>query len=67
MLSASAVLIACGIVCLCVSGFMMYKLVPREGRPPSPWLRTEAGETGLALGQFILMIAGLALLAKGIL
>jgi hypothetical protein len=45
----------------------MYKLVPREGRPPSPWLRTEFGETSLALGQFMLLIAGLALLAKGIL
>lgn len=66
MLSASVVLIACGVVCLCVSGFMMYKLMPREGRPPSAWLQTEFGETSLALGQFILLIAGLALLAKGI-
>jgi len=67
MISGSVVFVVSGVICLFVSGFMMYKLVPREDRPPSPWMQTEAGETAMALGQFILLIAGLALLAKGIL
>jgi hypothetical protein len=66
MIPVSAVLIVCGLVCLFVSGLMMYKLIPREGRPPSPWMKTGSGETAVALGQFILLVAGVALLAKGI-
>lgn len=67
MISASAVFIVSGILCLFLSGFVMYKLMPREGRPASSWTKTEFGETGVALGQFILLVAGLALVAKGIL
>lgn len=66
MIPVSAVFIVCGLVCLFVSGLIMYKLIPREGRPPSPWMKTESGETAVALGQFILLVAGIALLAKGI-
>lgn len=66
MIPVSAVFIVCGLVCLLVSGFMMYKLVPREGRPTPPWTKTEYGETAMALGQFILLVAGISLLAKGI-
>jgi hypothetical protein len=67
MTTGSVVLIASGIVCLIVSGFMMYRMIPRADRPASPWMQTESGETAMALGQFTLMIVGLALLAKGIL
>lgn len=63
MISA-VVFVGLGTVCLLVSGFLMYKMMPREGEPPFAWMRTESGETATALSQFILMIAGLAFLAK---
>jgi hypothetical protein len=56
-----------GIVCLLVSGFMMYKLVPRDGQPAPAWRKTDSGETVAALTLFILMVAGVALLAKALL
>ena len=63
----ATVLVVAGFVCLLVSGVMAYKMVPRAGRPPAPWMRTETGETAMALGQFILLILGCALLAKALL
>lgn len=56
-----------GAVCLLTSGFLMYKMIPRQGQPPFAWMSTESGETATALSQFILMIAGLAFFAKAIL
>ena len=67
MISAVAVLLGLGTVCLLVSGFLMYKMMPRDGEPPFAWMRTESGETAMALSQFILMIAGLAFFAKALL
>lgn len=66
MNSATVILLLSGIACLLISGFMMYKLVPREGRAASAWMKSDTGETAMALGQFTLMVAGLALLAKAI-
>jgi uncharacterized iron-regulated membrane protein len=66
MTSAAIVLFLSGIVCLILSGFMMYRLMPREGRPAPAWMKSENGETAMALGQFILMVAGVALLAKAL-
>jgi hypothetical protein len=62
----SAVLAVSGVVCLLISGFMMYKMVPREDKARPAWIKSDFGETGMALSQFILMVAGLALLAKAI-
>ena len=56
------ILIMGGLICLALSGFMVYRLMPREGAPP----RSEFGETSLALGQFVLMVAGITLVVKGI-
>ena len=67
MISAVTILLALGAVCLLASGLLMYKMMPREGEPPPGWMKTEGGETALALSQFILMIAGLALFAKALL
>ena len=66
MTSAILVYALFGAVCLLVSGFLMYKMIPREGEPPFVLMRTESGETAMALCQFILMIAGLAFLAKAL-
>lgn len=67
MISTSGMLVLFGSICLCVAGLMMYKLTPREGKPPSPWVKTDFRATSVALGQFVLLIAGISLLAKGIL
>ena len=67
MTSAVVAFVFLGAVCLLVSGFLMYKMIPRDGQPRSRWMTTESGETAMALSQFILMIVGLAFFAKAIL
>ena len=62
----SAVLAVSGVACLLISGWMMYKMVPRKNKVAPAWMKTDFGETGMALGQFMLMVAGLALLAKAV-
>ncbi len=66
MISTSAILIIGGIVCVVLSVFLMSKLKPQEGKPPSAWLKTEGRATSVALAVFLLFIAGGALMAKGI-
>lgn len=63
---STVVLGVLGAGCLLASGFLMYKMIPRQGQPPFAWMSTESGETATALGQFILMIAGLAFFAKAL-
>jgi hypothetical protein len=67
MNSATVILLVSGIVSLLLSGFMMYWMIPRDGQPAPAWKKTDWGETAMALGQFVLMVAGVALLAKAIL
>jgi hypothetical protein len=45
----------------------MYKFMPRQGKTTPSWTRTELGDSTVALGTFVLLISGLALLAKGFL
>jgi len=66
MIPTSVILTVTGLACVLLSGFAMYKLSPREGKPPSAWMKTESRATGVALGVFVLFIAGGVLLAKGI-
>lgn len=61
---ATLTLALAGVACLLLSAFMMYKSMPREGQPPWSWTNTELRETSVSLGQFALLIGGLALLAK---
>jgi hypothetical protein len=67
MTSGVVVFLVLGAGCLLMSGFLMYKMIPREGQAPFAWMQTESGETAMALSQFILMIAGLAFFAKALL
>jgi hypothetical protein len=67
MVPTSAFFIVAGIVCLAISVSIMPNLRPREGKPRSAWLKTEARETAAALGMFTLFVFGAALLAKGVL
>jgi hypothetical protein len=61
----TAILIISGIICLLASGVMLYKLAPRDGQN-APWMKSDSLGTAMSLGQFALMVAGLALLAKAI-
>jgi len=58
-------LIVAGIACLIVGSVFMRWQIPREDRPLPPWLQTDGGSTTLAMGTFILLVAGVALLFKG--
>lgn len=62
MSATTAVLVASGIACLLISAFMMHRMIPRAGKAPPA--SSDVGESAMALGQFTLMVAGLALLAK---
>jgi hypothetical protein len=63
----SAIVIVAGVACVCGSVWMMPKLRARDGERGPPWLRTENRETVAALVMFTLLVAGVALLAKGFL
>jgi hypothetical protein len=65
-MTTSAILVVSGIVCVSLFGLMMYKLTPREGKPPSPWMKTEFRAMSLTMVGLILLFAGIVLLAKGI-
>lgn len=52
-----------GVVCLLVSAVLLYRMMPREGKPALD----ENAETLLALSQFGFMAFGLAFIAKGLL
>ena len=66
MSSSGIVLIVVGAICLAISGYLMYRMIPRKGRPAASSMRSDSGETIMALGQFMLMIAGLAMIAKAL-
>jgi hypothetical protein len=61
----SIALILAGIGCLLLGGFVVYKLKPQDGEPPSPWVGTDARGTAVALGLLVLMLAGISLVIKG--
>lgn len=58
-------LIAAGVACLIIGSLLMRRQIPREDRPPSAWMQSDVGSTTLAMGTFILLIAGVALIFKG--
>jgi len=64
-MSTSVILIISGVVCLSICGFMFYKLMPQEGKPPSRWTGTDASGTAVALGLMALLLAGVGMLLKG--
>ena len=59
-------LIVAGAICVLLSGLMVYRLPPREGRPPSAWTRTETRAMASAMLTMILFCTGAVLVAKGI-
>ena len=59
-------LIVTGLLCLTLCGFLLYKLMPQDGQPPSPWTDTDTRGTAVALGLLVLMLAGISMVVKGI-
>lgn len=67
MVLTSASLILAGIACICISSYMLYAAVPREGKRPSIWTATENRSTLLALALVTLFVFGGGMVLKGIL
>jgi hypothetical protein len=44
----------------------MYRQMPRKDRPAPAWMRTESGEVAASLGGFILLVAGISMIIKGV-
>jgi hypothetical protein len=59
-------LVAAGIACLVVGTVLMRRQIPSEDRPPPAWLQTDVGSTTLAMGTFVLLVAGVGLIIKGV-
>ena len=62
----STILAALGGVCLFLSGFTLLGTMPREGRPPSAWTKTETRAVSTALLVITLLFAGVAMLLKSL-
>ena len=66
MFTTSATLTIAGILCLLLSGVAMYRLTPRDGKPPSWWTSTDMRATTVTMALLVLMLAGVGMLAKAI-
>ena len=60
------VLIPLGVACVGLSAWFMYRQMPRKDRPAPAWMRTESGEVAASLGGFILLVAGISMIIKGV-
>ena len=67
MVLTSAALIVAGIACIGLSGYALYAVSPKEGKPATFWTKTEARSTALALGLVALFVFGGGLVLKGVL
>jgi len=67
MVLTSAVFIIAGIACIGLSGYTLYAVSPKEGKPATFWTRTEARSTTLALVIVTAFVIGGGLVLKGFL
>jgi hypothetical protein len=67
MILTSAAFIIAGIACIGLSGYTLYAVSPRDGKPATFWTRTEARSTALALVLVTAFVMGGGLILKGIL
>ena len=67
MVLTSAVFIIAGIACIGLSGYTLYAVSPKEGKPATFWTRTEARSTTLALVIVTAFVIGGGLMLKGFL
>lgn len=67
MVLTSAVFIVAGIACIGLSGYTLYAVSPKDGKPATFWTRTEARSTTLALAIVTAFVIGGGLVLKGLL
>lgn len=67
MTSATTTLIISGALCLSLCVLMMYRLKARNGKPPSPWINSDFRASTVAIVWIFLLLAGITLIAKGLL
>jgi hypothetical protein len=60
------VLILLGVACVGLSAWLMYLQMPRKDRLAPAWMRTDSGEVAASLGGFILLVAGISMIIKGV-
>lgn len=65
-MTASAILMLSGALCIYVSGQLMYSMREREGKPAIRWTSSFLGASSVAMSVIILLIGGLTLVAKGL-
>lgn len=65
-MTRTLVLVPLGLLCLCISGWLMYLQLPREHRAPPAWMTSGMGESVASLGWFVLVALGISLIIKGI-
>ena len=65
MSGTAIILVLSGLVCLIATGLAMYKVMPRDGQPPSAWAGTDTRGTAVALGLLVLLLTGVSLVIKG--
>lgn len=65
MVLQNASLIGSGLACLALATFLLYGVLPREGKPASVWTKTEMRSTLLALALVTMVVFGIALVVKG--
>ena len=59
-------LIPLGVACIGLSAWLMYLQMPRKDRPAPAWMRSESGEVLASLSGFILLVAGISMIIKGV-
>lgn len=67
MVFTGAALITGGLACIGVAGYALRAAIPKEGKPPAFWTRTEARSTALALVLVTMFVIGGGLVLKGLL
>jgi len=67
MVLTGAVFVVAGIACIGLSGYTLYAVSPKDGKPATFWTRTEARSTTLALVIVTAFVIGGGLVLKGFL
>ena len=65
-MTASAILMISGALCIYLSGQLMYSMKERAGKPAVRWTASFLGASSVAMSVIILLIGGLTMLAKGL-
>ena len=65
-MTASGTLFAAGAICLTLSALMLYYTVPRDGKPPTGWTKTETRAMSTAMLFLLLFFSGIIMVLKGI-